>query len=47
MLDDIWEAHEHGWLPISMTEQRRTEGSLLTFWKRETSLTYTVAYSRQ
>jgi hypothetical protein len=47
MLDDIWEAHEEGWLPVSMTEQRRTEGSWVAFWKRETSVTYTVAYCRQ
>jgi hypothetical protein len=46
MLDDIWEAHENGWLPVSMTEQRRTEGPRLAFWKRG-SVVYTVAYYRE
>ena len=43
MLDDIWLAHEHGWLPISMTELRR--GGLLGRLRGEKA-TYVVAYLR-
>ena len=43
MLDDIWLAHEHGWLPVSMTELRR--GGLLARLKGEKA-TYVVAYLR-
>ncbi len=25
MLDDVWQAHENGWLPISMTEEKRPD----------------------
>ncbi len=43
MLDDIWLAHEHGWLPVSMTEFRR--GGLLARLRGEKA-TYVVAYLR-
>ena len=43
MLDDIWLAHEHGWLPVSMTELRR--GGLLARLRGEKA-TYVVAYLR-
>jgi hypothetical protein len=43
MMDDIWLAHEHGWLPISMTELR--PGSLLRRLRGEKP-TYVVAYLR-
>ncbi len=43
MLDDIWLAHEHGWLPVSMIELRR--GGLLARLRGEKA-TYVVAYLR-
>lgn len=43
MLDDVWEAHEHGWLPVKMTEARRGRKSLLP-WKRTGEPVYIVSY---
>ena len=28
MLDDIWEAYLHGWLPVSMETQKRPKDGL-------------------
>ena len=45
MLDDIWGAHEHGWLPVSMLESRRDNerrGVLSKF--RPKKKVYVVAY---
>ncbi len=44
MLDDIWVAHEHGWLPVGMTELR--QGGLLGRLRGEKP-TYVVAYLRR
>ncbi len=44
MLDDIWLAHEHGWLPVAMTELR--QGGLLGKLRREKPI-YLVAYLRR
>jgi hypothetical protein len=44
MLDDIWLAHEHGWLPVSMIESRA--GGLLGKLRGEKP-TYVVAYLRR
>jgi hypothetical protein len=47
MMDDIWKAHEHGWLPISMTESRRRgQGPRFLRWIRSENVVYTVAYYR-
>ena len=43
MLDDIWLAHEHGWLPVAMTESRR--GGFLGRLRGDKP-TYVVAYLR-
>jgi hypothetical protein len=45
MMDEIWQAHEHGWLPVSMTESRRPNRSLFPPWKwMNKSVVYVVAY---
>jgi hypothetical protein len=44
MMDDIWLAHENGWLPIAMTESRA--GGLLGRLRGEKT-TYVVAYLRR
>ena len=45
MLEDIWEAHEHGWLPVSMIKCRRSIGRWNRPWKWLTSRAiYVVAY---
>jgi hypothetical protein len=43
MLDDVWEAHQRGWLPIKMTESRRGHKHLLP-WKRMSKILYVVSY---
>jgi hypothetical protein len=44
MLDDIWLAQEHGWLPVSMTEERRKiRWTTPSTWLRK-EITYVVAY---
>jgi hypothetical protein len=45
-LDDVWEAHQHGWLPISMTEETRPAAGRLPPWKWLTKhpTVYVVAY---
>ena len=45
MLDDVWRAYEHGWLPLSMTEKRRSEARWAAPWtwfRKE--ITFVVAY---
>ena len=45
MLDDIWEAHEHGWLPVTMTEKRLPNGRRFPPWRWfSRKSVYTVAY---
>ncbi len=45
MLDDIWQAHEHGWLPLSMTEQRQRNARLKQPWTwLRKQVTYVVTY---
>ena len=45
MMDDIWLAHKHGWLPVSMIESRRPNRSLVPPWKwLNKKLVYVVAY---
>ncbi|TMB68936.1 MAG: hypothetical protein E6J43_05265 [Chloroflexi bacterium] len=44
MVDDIWLAHEHGWLPVAMTESR--PGGILGRLKGEKP-SYVVAYLRR
>jgi len=45
MLDDIWRAHEHGWLPLSMTEKSQSEmrWTAPRTWFRK-QITYVVTY---
>jgi hypothetical protein len=45
MLDDIWRAHEHGWLPLSMTEKSQSEVHWTAPWTWfRKQITYVVAY---
>jgi hypothetical protein len=45
MLDDIWRAHEQGWLPISMTEKRLAgEGAFRPWNWLNKRVAYVVAY---
>lgn len=46
MLDDIWEAHEHGWLPVSMTESRQDGERKFPPWRRSRRIVYFVTYYR-
>ena len=43
MLDDVWEAHQHGWLPVSKTELQRQEDGGFLLWKRSHTV-YVVTY---
>jgi hypothetical protein len=44
-LDDIWHAHQQGWLPLSMNEERRSERVLAAPWTWfRKNVTYVVAY---
>jgi hypothetical protein len=45
-LDDVWEAHQHGWLPISMNkEERPVSRSLFPLrWPSKQPVVYVVAY---
>lgn len=50
MLDDMWGAQEHGWLPISMLESRRENerrGVLSKFRPKKKKKVYVVAYLHQ
>ena len=33
MLDDIWEAYQYGWLPVSMTTSKRPKDGSSAPWK--------------
>ena len=44
MLDDIWLAHEHGWLPVAMTELR--QGGIFGRLRGDKPI-YVVAYFRR
>jgi hypothetical protein len=45
MMDDIWGAHEHGWLPLSMTEKSQSQARWTAprTWFRK-QVTYVVTY---
>jgi len=45
MLDDIWRAHKHGWLPLSMTEKSQSHVRWIAprTWFRK-QITYVVTY---
>ncbi len=46
MLDDIWEAHEHGWLPVSMTESPQAGERKFPPWRRSRKIVYCVTFFR-
>jgi hypothetical protein len=44
MMDDIWRAFEHGWLPLSMTERREKRDGLPPWKWLDRKVVHTVAF---
>jgi len=44
MMDDIWQAFQHGWLPLSMTERRVGRGGLPPWKWLDRQVVHTVAF---